>query len=63
MNPTTHDSISTVDPGPVGVAPKVIPHSVRVTTNNDSSRCPYRFSNGKRCRLPALASQFGLISA
>ena len=28
----------------------------------DSSRCAYRFSNGKRCRRPGLESQSGLCS-
>ncbi len=33
-----------------------------VTAQNDSLRCRHRFSNGKRCRLPGLASQSGLCS-
>src|SRR5712692_5547371 len=33
-----------------------------VTPQNDSLRCRHHFSNGKRCRLPGLASQSGLCS-
>ena len=29
---------------------------------NDSSRCQHRFTNGKRCRLPASESQSGLCA-
>ncbi len=57
MNSTTTNSSSTVEIPPV-------------TSKNDSSlprasregRCQHRFSNGKRCRLPGLASQSGLCS-
>jgi hypothetical protein len=33
-----------------------------VTSQSDSLRCRHHFSNGKRCRLPGLASQSGLCS-
>jgi hypothetical protein len=33
-----------------------------LTPQSDSLRCRHRFSNGKRCRLPGLASQSGLCS-
>jgi hypothetical protein len=33
-----------------------------LSPQNDSSRCRYRSSNGKRCRLPGLESQSGLCS-
>src|SRR5712692_12002380 len=33
-----------------------------VTPQSDSLRCRHHFSNGKRCRLPGLASQSGLCS-
>jgi len=51
MNTTTLESSTTAQPGSVGAA-----------TSNDPNRCPYRYSNGKRCRLPGSKSHFGLCS-
>ncbi|OLC96770.1 MAG: hypothetical protein DMG35_13235 [Acidobacteria bacterium] len=33
-----------------------------VPSQNESPRCQYRFSNGKRCRFPGLESQSGFCS-
>ncbi len=49
MNSTITNSSSTLE------VPAVTPQS-------DSPRCRHLFSNGKRCRLPGLASQSGLCS-
>jgi hypothetical protein len=70
MNTASQDPSSTVHPDPVENTSKVDPDSVKVSAKNDSSlhrasrdgRCQYRFSNGKRCRLPGSKSQFGLCS-
>ncbi len=62
MNTTSPDSSCTAHPDSLGIAPNVDPHSVRVATGNDSKRCHYRYSNGKRCRLSGSKSHFGLCS-
>jgi len=46
MNTTTVNPTSTADP-------------VAGPANTDTSRCPYRYPNGKRCRLPGLKAHFG----
>jgi hypothetical protein len=38
------------------------PEPVKVVSNNDSNRCQYRYSNGKRCRLSGSMPHFGLCS-
>ncbi len=38
------------------------PDPSTVVTNNDSNRCQYRYSNGKRCRLSGSQPHFGLCS-
>ena len=49
MNSTTTNDSSTTE---VSVVPP----------ENDSARCKYRFSNGKRCQLPRLETQSGFCS-
>src|SRR5258708_604600 len=51
MKTATQDSTATAHPDPV-----------RVVSNNDSNRCLYRYSNGKRCRLSGSKAHFGLCS-
>ena len=46
MNTTTVNPSSTADP-------------VAGPANMDTFRCPYRYPNGKRCRLPGLKAHFG----
>ena len=55
MNSTTTNDSSTAE------VPVVLPES-GVLPQNDSTRCQYRFSNGKRCQLPGLESQSGFCS-
>jgi hypothetical protein len=33
---------------------------IKLASNSDSGRCQYRYSNGKRCRLPGSEPHFGL---
>jgi hypothetical protein len=51
MNTAIQDPSTTVHPEPV-----------KVVSNNDSNRCQYRYSNGKRCRLSGSMPHFGLCS-
>ena len=46
MNTTTVSPISTADP-------------IAVPANTDTSRCPYCYPSGKRCRLPGLQAHYG----
>ena len=39
---------STITPDPLAAAPQIL-----------DTRCPFRFANGKRCRLPGLAAHSG----
>ena len=48
MNQTTVSSSSTPALDPIAVA-----------ANTDTSRCLYRYANGKRCRLPGLQAHSG----
>jgi hypothetical protein len=57
MNPETPSTTSVVDPDPIAPATKVR-HSASAP-KDELSRCQHRFANGKRCRLPGIASQFG----
>ena len=57
MNPETTSTTSVVDPVPSTRATKVR-HSASAP-KDELSRCQHRFANGKRCRLPGIASQFG----
>jgi hypothetical protein len=57
MNPETTSTASVVDPVP-SVPTTKVRHSASVP-KDDLSRCQHRFANGKRCRLPGIASQFG----
>jgi hypothetical protein len=54
MNSTTTNDRSTTEVSVV--LPEVVP------PEDDSARCQYLFSNGKRCRLPGLQSQSGFCS-
>jgi hypothetical protein len=40
----------------------VQPHPSTPVPSNDSNRCQYRYSNGKRCRLSSSNPRFGLCS-
>ncbi len=51
MNTAMQDPSTTVHPEPV-----------KVVSSNDSNRCQYRYSNGKRCRLSGSKPHFGLCS-
>jgi hypothetical protein len=51
MNTAMQDPSITINPEPLKLA-----------SNNDSSRCQYHYSNGKRCRLPGSKPSFGLCS-
>ncbi len=40
-------------------SPGSVAEPVTVPANTDTSRCLYRYPNGKRCRLPGLQAHFG----
>src|SRR5882724_7437218 len=40
-------------------SPGSVAEPVTVPANTDTSRCFYRYPNGKRCRLPGLQAHFG----
>ena len=40
----------------------VLSEPAQVVSLNDSKRCQYRYSNGKRCRLPGSKPHFGFCS-
>ncbi len=51
MNPAMQDPTATV-----------LSEPAQVISPDDSNRCQYRYSNGKRCRLSSSKSHFGFCS-